>query len=794
MKFALALTASTAALAVGFGTVAHAQSAAASAETSAASNDALGDIVVTAQRREESLSRTPVSVQVLSADALQRRAITSEADLQIAVPGLTVRAGQTSNTLNYSIRGQTVDVNSSSRSSVLPYVNEVQLGGGSSKGGASASSLYDLSSLQVLKGPQGTLFGRNSTGGAVLFQTEKAGNDFGGYVTGWYGNYDDRKFEGAVNIPLVDNVLAIRAAGFYQKRDGYQVNLLDNTRLGNVDNQSGRLSISFTPGSVFRNETMIQYTRGRGNNMSVVAVDAFPAASGLGFVPGSFLYSPLLDTAFGAGSWDRFVAAHPNLNPAGLEAAVADQRTRDLLHVRLDSPNIHRADDWIVTNLSELDLSENTTLRLVLGYGHSRYANAAEYDGTEFPLDNQTAFGARGTLEQFSAEPQIQGTTFGGALKYVVGLFYASETEVTRAKTALVDLSPVAPVIIQTNAGSIKSKTYAAYGQGTLDLSEITGIEGVSITLGGRYSEERVSNLHFADDAYIVGGAPPGAVFENPLKDTFKQFSWTTGLQYQATSQLLIYATSRRSFRTGGFNFYAPPLAGFGNSGGAEFKQERATDIELGTKFNGRLGTMPAAINLAAYKMWIDDIQRSNFVSVFGALAGITVNVPQAQVYGFELDGQVSPTDWLNLGGSAVYTHAEFTDNIVSVLGNPAVAFGPYPDSPKWALTGYFDVRAPITDRLRGLVRGDAYHQTSMAYSSTANTLNPGAFIPKYTILNLRVGLEDEDAGWSISGIVKNLTDKKYAVGGVAYKSLLSTNTLVPGAPRTYVLELRYKF
>ncbi len=790
MKNLHILIVSSSIIAVGAGAPAYGQAVAENAPVAARS----GEIVVTAQRRVETLSRTPVSVQVLSSDALERRAITTDSDLQTAIPGLTVRAGQTSNTLNYSIRGQTVDINSNSRSSVLPYVNEVQVGGGASKGGASASSLYDLSSVQVLKGPQGTLFGRNSTGGAVLFETRKPSDQLEGYVSGWIGNYDERKLEGALNLPLVADVLAVRAAGFYQERDGYQVNLLDDTRLGNVDRQSGRLSISFTPSSNFTNETMIQYTRARGNNMSIVAVDTFPAESGMGFIPGSFLYSPLLDTAFGPGSWDAFLAANPNLNPGGLEAAIADQLTRDLLHVRLDSPNYHRSDDWVITNLSELEIGANTRLRLILGYGHSKYGNAAEYDGTEFPLDNLAPEGVRGTLEQFSVEPQIQGEAFGGALKYVTGLFYSKDTEVTRALTAILDLSPVADVILQPNTGSIRSKSYAAYTHGTLDLGGLTGLDGLSITLGGRYTEEKVSNLHFDDDVYILNGPPPGATFENPLRDKFEQFSWTAGLQYQATPELLLYVTSRRSFRSGGFNFYAPPLSGFGNDGGAEFKQEKATDIEGGIKYSGRIGSMPAAFNLAGYKMWIKNIQRSNFVSVFGQLAGITVNVPEAQVYGFELDAQISPTTWLDLGGSVVYTHAEFTDNVVSVLQNPAVEFGPYPDTPEWALTGYFNVDAPITTRLTGVLRGDVYHQTSMAYSSTADTLNPGAIIPGYTILNFRAGIEDRDAGWSIAGIVKNATDKKYAVGGVAYKSLLSTNTLVPGAPRTYMLELRYNF
>ena len=104
---------------------------------------------------------------------------------------------------------------------------------------------------------------------------------------------------------------------------------------------------------------------------------------------------------------------------------------------------------------------------------------------------------------------------------------------------------------------------------------------------------------------------------------------------------LLLYAVSRRSFRSGGFNFFALPLEGFGNEGGSEYDAETATDFEIGAKYAGAIGDAPTRFNVAAYKMWIEDIQRSNYVSIFGALAGITVNVPEAEVQGIEIDGEI---------------------------------------------------------------------------------------------------------------------------------------------------------
>jgi iron complex outermembrane receptor protein len=209
-------------------------------EATARAAPADGEILVTALRRSGTLERTPVSVSVLSADTLVKQAIVTESDLQIATPGLTIRAGYNSNQLNYALRGQSLDAFSDTRPGVLPYFNEVQLDGV----GGGSTAFYDLQSIQVLKGPQGTLFGRNSTGGAVLFSSVKPSEDLGGYVSGRLGNYNAYQLEGALNVPLVGGKILARVAGFYEKRDGYQVNLFNNTRAGDVDRYGLRGSLT----------------------------------------------------------------------------------------------------------------------------------------------------------------------------------------------------------------------------------------------------------------------------------------------------------------------------------------------------------------------------------------------------------------------------------------------------------------------------------------------------------------------------------------------------------------------
>jgi iron complex outermembrane recepter protein len=186
------------------------------------------DIVVTARRTEERLQDVPVAIAAFGAEALQERRIESEIDLQIATPGLTVRQTGSSDQLNFAIRGQSIDSFSNSAPAVVAYFNDVPAGGGTS------TAFFDLSSIQVLKGPQGTLFGRNATGGAVLYSTALPTHKFEGYAKAGYGNYDNVQLEGAVNLPIGE-ALALRFSGLHRKRDGFQRNLLDGTRANSID-------------------------------------------------------------------------------------------------------------------------------------------------------------------------------------------------------------------------------------------------------------------------------------------------------------------------------------------------------------------------------------------------------------------------------------------------------------------------------------------------------------------------------------------------------------------------------
>jgi len=750
----------------------------AAAAEQAAEQSAGGDIIVTAQRRSESLERTPVAVSVISAQTLAEKAITTETDLQTAVPGLTVKTGQNENQLNFSLRGQSVDPFSSSRPSVLPYFNEVQVGG------VGGTALYDLGSVQVLKGPQGTLFGRNATGGAVLYTSAKPTDEFGGYVVSRLGNFNARLLEGALNIPLSE-IAALRVAGQIQSRDGFQRNLFRDERLGEVGRKNVRVSLSLRPSDSLTNDFVADYGHSDGNSLTSVVYNVLPLGSPA-FVPFNFLFSPAVDAAFGPGAWARYLAAHPNADPKGLIAFAEKQRARGPYVVNVDSPNYYRQKKWIVSNVTALELTDSTSLKNIFGFVQTRFQGAGEFDGTPFGGDANGPDGRGGTIRQFSDELQILGHALDRRLDYVAGVYLSHETDQTRSQSIIFDFSPVSAPIEQINNGKFTNRTIAGYAQGTFTL-----LGNLRATLGARYTSENVKFVRASDDTYV---AKPLPVYNFNQDETFSKLSWTLGLENQVNSNLLVYAKTRRSFRSGGFNYFAPPVEGFGNASGGTYRPEVATDVELGAKFRGDLGGAPARLNIAAYNMWVKDIQRVFYAQIFGNLAAITVNVPRAKITGVELDGSIDPTAWLSLGGSVNYTDARFTSNIVQVVNNPAATFDTYPDTPKWSGVIYANLKAPLTDRLTASLRGDVYAQSFTYFSSTAKSLTLGARLPGYTLVNLRAGLEDGAAGWSLAAIVKNVFDKTYYTGGVGFANIFSLNTAVPGEPRTWMAEVRYKF
>ena len=758
------------------------------------------DIIVTAQRRSETLERTPVAVTVLNAESLAKRAIVTESDLQSATPGLTIRAGMNSNQLNYAMRGQSLDAFSDTRPGVLPYFNEIQLDGV----GGGSSAFYDLQSVQVLKGPQGTLFGRNSTGGAVLFTSARPTDKLEGYVVGRMGDYNAYGFEGALNVPLMGDKVMARVAGFYEKRDGYQRNLFNNTRAGNVDRYGLRGSLTINVSDTIKNELVVDYLHSGGNSMSNLINSLEPS----GAVPlialtnfGNQAQYNFLINAFTGGAAGcndttnncaaAFAAANPKLDPGGLASYLATQKARGPFQIESDGPAKYRGRNIIVSNITSIEIGANTKIRNVFGYTFLKNDIAGDIDGTPYGIDDNGTGGKNDHTKQVSEELQLVGKALGGNLDYVIGGFYSHETNVDLTTSLLLQFPPLTSTTVYNKLTT--RDMLAGYAQGTLNLSEATGIQGLGITIGARYTHEKIKfDTLPGDTAYL---APPAqqATFDFHQKKSYGNLSWTLGVQEQINPNLLIYVASRRSYKNGGYNGIQNPVPGLGPDGGNGYGLETLTDAEIGLKYRGNVGGIPVQFNIAGYQDWIKNGQRVAYTLLGSTPAAVTVNVPRSKVTGVEFDGQVRPTSWLTLGGSLNYTNARFTENMVSIGGAPPVLFGTYPDTPEWSGSAFGEITVPVNDTVSASFRSDLYSQSLFWFASTGNR-SPGAHIDGYTLVNFRLGIEDTKTGLSLSGHLKNAFNRVYYVGGIATGELFQFNTVVPGAPRTFMVEAKLKF
>jgi iron complex outermembrane recepter protein len=730
------------------------------------------DIIVTARRTDEKLQDVPVAVTAFGSEALAERRIASQIDLQVATPGLTVRQTGSSDQLNYAIRGQSIDSFSFSSPAVVAYFNEVQAGGGS------ATSFFDLESIQVLKGPQGTLFGRNATGGAVLYGTAKPTTDTGGYMKLGYGNYDNREIEGALNLGLAEGY-AIRLSGKIQKRDGFQRNLLDNTEANSIDSKVGRLSILIAPvGSDFSNIAVVQVGRydGRTGSPKIKNANGVNGTPATYFDPVTNRVQPLVTNmrdVYGIGGPGAGVV--PGFT--SLNDFLTKQNSIGFYDFYGNQNNLRRGRQTVLSNTTTLEISDNATLKNIFGYNNVFNRENTDIEGSPYQFllvgggvadrDQGYSFGTK----QISDELQLTGEM--GSLKYIVGAFISKEETYNRIPLAVTP--DLGSAFLGPYDFTITDKSKALYAQLTYGITDRLNLTG-----GFRYTWEDVDLTHGPDSLLNILNA--GIKSRKDSKP-----SWLIGIDYKITDDLLVYFNQRGSWRTGGFN--GTSAASFPNA--PAFKPETTYDFEAGLKFAGDLGSMPARLNIAVYNQSIKNVQRAPYLNI-SALAG---NVNKARVRGAEIDGSLNLSRGLQIGGAFTYTNARFTDPRASVAGANFI-FGPYADTPEISGSAYFRASTDLGgDQGELALRGEVYGQSHFFYSNLNNTIVPNARIAGYAVVNVRAEWNDAfGSGVNAALYASNLTGKKYEVGGFPLGAVVGANSTLPGTPRMYGIEVGIKF
>lgn len=769
------------------------------------------EVVVTARRRDESLARVPIAVSALGVEQLEQRQVKSDSDLQFAVPGLTIRQTQGNNSLTYSIRGQSADTFSGSPSAVVAYINEVPLTI------SGASTFYDLESIQVLKGPQGTLFGRNTTGGAVLYTTAKPTNELEGKLTGRFGNLNLREFDGMVNVPIVEDKVLFRLAFNTIDRDGYIENIYpdNNYDMGDIGRDSGRITLTVKPNDRLENTTMYSYSRTDGTNTGAsyfysVYDPNNPAHAGLNTSAGQRFSSYLDSLPTGAlpgdttATWQQYLDAHPNAYQPGIIDYVNEQRRMGYYKTQYPFKADHVGEDEVLTNTTTFDVSDNLRLKNILGYTTGDADSEQPSIPSPFLIfaTRNLATGEAGNeteVESFTEEFQLIGDLGDGALTYIAGIYIQQQQVDTLWPQTYWDVSPYVnqaayvPANIDNNF-RIETDTRAIYAQASYSFTE-----QLRLTAGFRYTEEDVTIKQLAKSVYVLfNDLYPGVYnFAEKQDESFEEPSWEIGAEYDINDELFAYIKGRGSFRSGGFNGSASPYDTDATGGGNKFDKETVKDVELGLKYRGLLLDRPATLNIALYQQWVDDVQRIEFPLPPGGSASIavTANVPELEVKGVELETSIMPANWLELGLMATYTDAEFTDNQVSLFGTD-YSYSPVANTPEttWSLWGQISFPVDVSTGDINL-RIEIYGQDSMYFSNTADSVTPDTKLPSYELANVRLNWNNI-MGSNFSGALfgKNVSDEEYFAGGMPLGASVGANAAAVGEPRTYGAELSYVF
>ena len=768
---------------------------------------ALQEIVVTARRQDEDLEKVPLAVIALSRSALIEQRVTNEQELQTAVPGLLTVASTSTNQLAFSIRGQALDAYSYTSPTVLAYFDEFQTGG------TSSTTFFDLQSVQVLKGIQGTLFGRNATGGAVLYTTTQPGKELEGYFNYTAGNFNEQKVEGAVTIPLADWA-SVRLAAEDEHRDGYEHNIYLNVDEGSIDNRNFRGSLLLTPLDALQSTTTVQYGRQGGDSGALKIVSANVNCPPSPQCAAAELYPPGVPTG---GTYPAKLASYN-----GLLNFIATEGKQSFWDVWNDGDAEHNAQLKEAVNKTTFAVNAGLSITNIVGYNQVVSRDRIDADGSPFQIVTIGAAGGpnmegiRYSTEQYSEELQIAGTALVKRLNYLVGGYYDRDNEGENEPLNVGCGSIAFPVTPENPAGcevpgglrynfENDEESRALFGQATYEF-----IDNLKATAGYRETWEDI-NFRYVDDGSVPEDAHQLAGVPLPAILSEREPSWTLGLDYQLTPQTLLYIAQRGGFRVGGFNGTSIVQTSTGATNIDSFKPEIAHDLELGSKYAGRLGVFPVRINADVYEERVRDAQRV----VYAGVAAFTLNADKTQVDGFELNALIDLAPWLQAGLNYAYTDARYTDGsthftevdaITGAIDNRTVVLGPYGDAPRNTGSLYLRVTHDLPNVLGQLVvRQDIYSQSYFYYTNFAGSINippngigpldPNTKIGGYTILNARVEWNNI-AGSTVhaAAYVRNMLNKQYEVGGVGYGAVIGVDSVIQGTPRMAALEVGVKF
>lgn len=714
----------------------------------------LEEILVTARRVQENQQNVPIAITSISAKDLENKNIANFEDLQYNSPALSFAQSLTRSGVRIQLRGQ-----SAAYASDYPGVDtlfaEVPLTP------TAAASLYDLSSVQVLKGPQGVAFGRNSTGGAVLLTPQKPNYEFSSYLKGGFGNFDYTTSEAMINVPLIDNTLSLRVAGNTEKRDGWTKNIATGHQLDQKDSKSIRVSLLFNPTESIENLSIFTYdtidTRGSANHL--IAYD--PAGTA------AFLYNPAVGLYPGPGSFTEYA-----------EEAIALGRDE----INLDFEGFIDQDNRFFANTTTIDITDSITVKNILGVQQRRGGNGTNMGGVPLPLIHLSTNrpGGEPSDRTYSDELQVIYTGMDGELSWVSGVYWSKRD---RVKDGVPGESVTVGGLLISGGPTVRDsdsdvRSLAPYSQIKFPLNTVA--EGLSMTLGARYTwDERDVRAYGETDGV---GAFDGE-FYNSVSGEWSDWNWEITLNYQANDNTLVYLAHRHGFKGGAFNPTAvnPDLV--------LVEPEYVDDIELGLKWDWSINDIYGRLNAAYYYQEYEDIVRTTYFIEGSTSYALNFNSGEAVIQGGELEALVQFTP--NFSVSAFYSYMD--SKIDSTVASSPVLVERVADVPKHKVGATIELRQPMDDRGTLSLTTTGYYQ-SKHYSDQA-AVSPQSEFDAYTLFNANLTWESVmNRPLDISLFINNALDEEYLLGGADLYDNFGFVQSLYGEPRTYGMKLTYRW
>lgn len=809
-----------------------------------ASAQALEEVLVTAERRVESLQDTPISITALNSEGIDKRGITNTDDMFASMPGMGgYSAPGSRGATSLSIRGISggVGSNISLDPAVGMYVDGVYVG----KMLGTAMDVAQIERIEILRGPQGTLYGRNSTAGAINVISRKPLGEFAADLTAGLGNYGLRTLKGSVDFDAIGEVgegagKLSAALNFLSKdRDGFYENYSGGEDFDNLDRLAWRAALRWEP----RENITVDYiydhseldevgtlqkavgftalnTQGT-SRLDFLKNTVLPSAQGLAMAPGADgriasrwipsiqktidAYEQVLARGEGRpkGGWADNPPVSENESDGHAITAEWFLGERGVLgEVTLKSITAYREiETYVFGDLEDIDSSldangigaynDNLHLALLQIYGQFGGAGA---DGVWNAIDT---LGAGHSLqdtssayEQFSQEFQLTGAT--AQLDYTLGLFWFEDESNYDRKAAFA--LPLAGR--QAEKYTLNTDALALYGQGTYRFAQLE--DRLALTIGMRYTEEKKAVAYNFGRVVSPFGVTPAR--STDLDNNFYNFSYNATVAYDVADNINTFLRYATGYRSGGFNGEI-----FANG----FDEETIEQVEVGVKSDWLDKRLRVNAGVYAYKY--DDLQTSVIDTTSGTAASAIINAGVAERWGSELEISVAPVEAMVVGLAYSYIHGDFAEypntcfNGECIKGYKESKRGNSPSNKVNLSLDYTFASTAIGDFNLFVDANwqDTWEQVSLAPAVISDGMGgqgvysfPVRSMDERTVVNARISLSNipvEKGELMVSLWGNNLTDDDYPAYGINFQGL-GLETEQYGAPRTYGLELRYRY